>query len=104
MGAMLRRRRPLLRGAAIAGGTAMAYHAGKSSQARADNEPAQYEQDAPADQQAAMPAQQQAAAAPPPAAAAEDPYEQIAKLAQLHDAGALTDEEFSAAKAKILGT
>ena len=28
---------------------------------------------------------------------------QIQKLAQLHDSGALSDEEFTAAKAKILG-
>jgi hypothetical protein len=42
--------------------------------------------------------------APAPAPAAEDPAEQIQKLAQLHDPGALTDEEFAAAKAKVLGT
>jgi hypothetical protein len=43
-------------------------------------------------------------AAPPPAPAAED--EATAKLqdlAQLHTQGVLTDEEFAAAKAKILG-
>ena len=39
--------------------------------------------------------------APP---AGEDPFEQIEKLSKLHDSGALTDEEFAAAKAKILGT
>ena len=39
-----------------------------------------------------------------PAPAAEDPFEQIEKLSKLHDSGALTDEEFAAAKAKILGT
>ncbi|HEV8089368.1 MAG TPA: SHOCT domain-containing protein [Actinomycetota bacterium] len=42
----------------------------------------------------------QADAAP----AGEDPFEQIEKLSKLHDSGALTDEEFAAAKAKILGT
>jgi hypothetical protein len=48
---------------------------------------------------------QQAAAAPPPQAEApaEDPYEALTKLAQLHDQGILTDEEFAAQKAKILG-
>ncbi|MGD9573107.1 MAG: SHOCT domain-containing protein [Thermoleophilia bacterium] len=43
-------------------------------------------------------------APPPPAAPAED--EQIAKLqelAQLHQQGILSDDEFSAAKAKVLG-
>ena len=39
-----------------------------------------------------------------PAAPAEDPFAQIEKLSKLHDSGALTDEEFAAAKAKILGT
>ncbi len=43
---------------------------------------------------------EQQAAGPPPA---EDPAMQIQKLAQLHDSGALSDEEFAAAKAKILG-
>jgi membrane protease subunit (stomatin/prohibitin family) len=38
------------------------------------------------------------------AAPAEDPFAQIEKLSKLHDSGALTDEEFAAAKAKILGT
>ncbi len=50
--------------------------------------------------------EQQAAAAQQgmmQAAPAEDPTTQIEKLAQLHASGALTDEEFSAAKAKALG-
>ena len=38
-----------------------------------------------------------------PAPAAEDPFAQIEKLSQLHASGALTDEEFAAAKAKLLG-
>ena len=39
-----------------------------------------------------------------PAASAEpDPLEQVAKLAKLHEEGALTDEEFAAQKAKLLG-
>jgi hypothetical protein len=42
--------------------------------------------------------------APPAAAAPEDPtVEKINQLAQLHDSGVLTDEEFTAAKAKALG-
>ena len=43
--------------------------------------------------------------APPPEAEApaEDPYEALTKLGQLHDQGILTDEEFAAEKAKILG-
>src|SRR4051794_18290972 len=43
--------------------------------------------------------------APAAAAAPEnDMLDQLAKLGQLHDSGVLTDEEFSAQKAKILGT
>jgi hypothetical protein len=68
-------------------------------------------QQAAAQQQAAAEgaAQQKAAseaavaqAAPAPAAAA-DPSEQLKKLAELHDAGVLTDEEFAASKKKALG-
>ena len=35
-------------------------------------------------------------------APAEDPYEQLEKLGKLHEQGILTDEEFAAAKAKLL--
>jgi hypothetical protein len=38
--------------------------------------------------------------APPPA----DPSDQLEHLAQLHASGALTDEEFASAKAKVLGS
>jgi hypothetical protein len=42
--------------------------------------------------------------APMPAAApAADPIEQLAKLGQLRDSGVLTEEEFQAQKAKVLG-
>ena len=55
-----------------------------------------------AQQQAAADAQQQAPAAAP--APAEDPQmAQLENLAQMHNAGILTDEEFAAAKAKALG-
>ena len=47
-------------------------------------------------QPAAQPAQ-------PAAPAAEDPLEKIGKLKQLLDAGAITQEEFDAQKAKLLG-
>jgi hypothetical protein len=48
----------------------------------------------------------QMAQAPPPAAPAPveaDPVERLKELAQLHDQGILTDEEFAAQKAKVLG-
>ena len=40
---------------------------------------------------------------PAPAPAAEDPIAQLKQLAELRDQGILTDEEFAAQKAKILG-
>jgi membrane protease subunit (stomatin/prohibitin family) len=48
-------------------------------------------------------ADQYAQQAPPPQAAEEDETAQLQKLAELHTQGVLTDEEFAAAKAKILG-
>jgi hypothetical protein len=47
--------------------------------------------------------------APPPAPApapepAVDPYVELKKLGELHAQGILTDEEFAAQKAKILGS
>ncbi len=40
---------------------------------------------------------------PPPAAAEPDPIQLLSDLGRLHDAGTLTDEEFAAQKARILG-
>jgi hypothetical protein len=52
-------------------------------------------------------AQQQQYAEPPPAPApaapAADPIEQLKELASLKDQGILTEEEFAAQKAKLLG-
>jgi len=48
--------------------------------------------------------EQQQAAPPPQAPAAVDPIEQLKKLAELKDQGILTEEEFTAQKAKILGS
>lgn len=55
------------------------------------------------DEQTAPPPQ---AAPPPPAAAAPaaDPIEQLKELAELKAQGILTEEEFAAQKAKILGS
>ena len=91
-------RRRTRRRALIAGG-AMAHHEAK--QAR---EQQQYDDQAPAgDDQNQAPAgddQDQAQYAPPPA----DPADEIEHLAQLHASGVLTDDEFAAAKAKIIGS
>jgi Short C-terminal domain len=97
------RRRPLLRAAAI-GGTA--YAVGRSSgRQREQQEQAEYEQD----QRLSNLEQQQAPPAPPPPAPAAAPasssmLDQLNQLATLHQQGALTDEEFTAAKAKLLGS
>ena len=86
------RRRALVAGAV--GGAALAHHERTKAGEQAYDE-------APADDQApADDGQDQAQYAPPPA----DPADEIEHLAQLHASGALTDEEFAAAKAKILGT
>ena len=66
---------------------------------QADEEAQGYDQ-APAEEQAPAQAPEQAASVPPPA----DPADELEHLAQLHESGVLTDEEFAAAKAKILGT
>ena len=91
------RRRALVVGAV--GGAAVAHHAAKRA-----GEQQQYDDQAPADDsQDQAPAgdnQDQAQYAPPPA----DPADEIEHLAQLHASGALSDEEFTAAKAKILGS
>jgi hypothetical protein len=51
--------------------------------------------------------QEQGAGPPPPAAApaapAADPIQQLKELGELHQSGVLTDEEFAAQKAKLLG-
>jgi hypothetical protein len=55
-------------------------------------------------EQDAAPAPEPAYAAPPPPPAAPevDPIEQLKQLGALHEQGILTDEEFSAQKAKII--
>ena len=60
-----------------------------------------------ASQQAAAQQQQQAQAqpaqAPPAAAPTKDVTAELQKMADLHKSGVLTDEEFAAAKKKLLG-
>jgi hypothetical protein len=55
------------------------------------------------DQAAAQAAATPAPAAAPAAPAADSQTEQLTNLANLHAQGILSDEEFTAAKAKILG-
>lgn len=104
---MRMRRRPLL-GAAVVGG--VAYHAGKRGQQNRDAEEDQNYQIQELQQQNAQMQQQlqqqQApaapAAAPPAAAPAGGITEQLTQLKGLLDSGVLNQQEFDAAKAKVL--
>jgi len=96
----LMRRRPLLRAAAVGGG---AYMVGKN---RAQRQAEQENQDAATDQRISNLEQQQAAPVPAqsvPAQAAPSMADQLNQLAVLHKQGVLSDDEFAAAKAKLLG-
>ena len=96
---MLRRRRPLLRAAAVGGG---AYLAGKHT-ARRQGEQAQAEEEQNA-RISDLEQQQEPAPAPAPAPASSPMIDQLNQLAELHKQGILTDEEFTAAKAKLFGS
>lgn len=96
MGLMMRRRRrrrrALVAGAAVGG---LAYHAGRNR--GADDEA--YAQDAQYDQ--APPAPPLSASN---SAAPVDTVTELKNLADLHASGALTDDEFTAAKSKLIGS
>jgi outer membrane murein-binding lipoprotein Lpp len=112
---MFMRRRPLLRAAVVGGG---AYVAGKhmankaneqaSNEAyqnqRIDQLEQQQQQPQYQDQQQYAPPPQQAP--PPDAAPAAGPSmaDQLQQIAALHQQGVLSDDEFAAAKAKLLGS
>jgi hypothetical protein len=101
---MFRRRRPLLRAAVVGGG---AYMAGKSH-ARHSMERQQYEDDQDArisdvEQQQASNQQPPAPAPAPAPAPSSSMVSQLNELAALHQQGVLTDDEFAAAKAKLIG-
>jgi hypothetical protein len=101
---MFVRRRPLLRAAAVGGGAYIAGRSmGRAAQQRQYAEVEQNERIANLEQGA--PQYQPQAPPPPsaePAASAPPMIDQLSELATLHERGALTDEEFAAAKAKLL--
>ncbi len=101
------RRRPLLRMAAVGGVAYMGAKAGtnKAMQAQQAQGQAQGQGATPAAAPAAPApaAAPPAAPAPPAAAGGNDPVAQLQQLAQLHQSGALSDEEFAQAKSRILG-
>jgi hypothetical protein len=96
---------------AVVAGTATAVAGGVSRHQQAKAEQAaeaqawEQQQQAAAMQAAAQQAaaQQAAAAPPPPAAGGGDNLAELERLAALKQQGVLTDEEFAAAKAKLLG-
>ena len=85
---------------AVVAGTATAV---SGRVARRQNEKWSAQDRAAYDQQMAQQPQQQAYQAPPAPPAEDDDMAQLQNLAQLHSQGVLTDEEFAAAKAKLLG-
>lgn len=100
---MFRRRRPLLRAAAVGGGAYLAgKHMARASDQQAADEAAQDDRISQLEQQQAPPQQ----APPPQAAPAAGPSmaDQLQQIAALHQQGVLTDDEFAAAKAKLLGS
>ena|SRR5437868_1836935 len=106
---MFARRRPLLRAAVVGGGAyAAGRHMGRQAEQRnyAEAEQDQRIGDVEQQQEQYAPPQQQQQYAPPPQQAPAGPsmYDQLQQLSTLHDQGALTDEEFTAAKAKLLGS
>jgi hypothetical protein len=104
------RRRPLMRAAVVGGG---AYMAGRSVARRQDEQAAmdadQEDRISALEQQQAyqQPPPQQAYQQPPPqqAPAASSPMiDQLNQLADLHQQGVLSDDEFAAAKAKLFSS
>jgi hypothetical protein len=102
------RRRPLLRTAAIGGagymaGRAAARRSASYADAQADQD--QRISDLEYQQQTQQPDQaQQSQSAPTQQGGGSAVMDQLSQLSALHQQGALTDAEFAAAKAQILGT
>ena len=98
---MFRRRRPLMRAAVVGGGAYVAGRSmGRSAEQRTQAEDEQNQRISDLEQQAPPAPDQQA-----PAAAATSPMiDQLNQLATLHQQGILTDDEFTAAKAKLFSS
>jgi hypothetical protein len=92
--------------AGTASATAGAVNRHQQSRAQEQADAAAYQQQQAAPQPPPPPQQQYApppAAAPAAAGPGDDLVAQINQLAQLHQQGILSDEEFSAAKQRLLG-
>ena len=100
------RRRPLLRVAAVGGTFAAGRAMGRRAEERTSAEADQNQRISDLEhsqgggrQQAPQPQQAQ-----PDAGGSDSMMDQLNQLATMHSQGALSDEEFAAAKAKILGS
>ena len=102
---MFARRRPLLRAAVVGGGAFMAGRAAANRSAERADQDARISDLESAQQQPqqAAPPVPEPRAAQQPAAADSSVFGQLSELVQMHDRGALTDDEFAAAKAQLLG-
>ena|SRR5436305_11043158 len=99
---LMRRRRPLLRAAAVGGGAyAMGKRRARNQQYEDEQEMGQNERISSLENQGAAPAA--AAPAPPAGGISGDAMTRLKELGQLHEQGVLTDEEFAQQKAKLLG-
>jgi Short C-terminal domain len=97
---LFRRRAPLLRGALVAG---TGYAAGRNIARR---QAAESQQDAELADLRQQQAEQDSrmAAQPPAPSAATNVVDELARLGSLKSQGLLSEAEFAAAKAKLLGT
>lgn len=93
---MFRRRRPLMRAAVVGGG---AYVAGKKVAQRSAEQGQQEDEQ----NERIGDLEQQAPPEPDQQAPAPSMLDHLNQLTALHAQGALTDDEFSSAKAKLLG-
>src|SRR6185436_17254926 len=99
------RRRPLMRAAMVGGGAYMVgKHRARSQDAEAEAEQSQDERISSLEQQQAAPdAPPPAAAAAPAAGGGGSIVDQLKDLTDMKASGALSDQEFEAAKARLLG-
>jgi hypothetical protein len=94
---LIGRRRPLLRAATMVGAGAVAYNAGKRTQAGREHE---YQQDMAIQQMGQSP--QPTTSAPGSSGISEDAISRLKELGKLHEQGVLNDAEFEAQKKQIL--
>jgi|CZKW01.1.fsa_nt_gi hypothetical protein len=101
---MMMRRRPLMRAAVVGGGAYMiGKSAAKKSDAQAQQSDAQAQQEDEQNQRIDDLEQQKAPSQQAAPATGPSLLDQLNQLDTLHQQGALTDNEFTAAKAKLLG-